>query len=128
MECEPGAPYDVSYPAQFQSGTFDHEVAELTENLAFTIHYEWGLPVTVLRVGYALPYLYKTEGTMLISQAVLRRLEELLPTPIFGSREREVIDAMVLDQYRAFEEKMETDPDTREALTKARRGVLPWGV
>ena len=65
---------------------------------------------------------------MLISQAVLRRLEEQLPTPIFGSREREVIDAMVLDQYRAFEEKMETDPDGREALTKARRGVLPGGV
>ncbi len=128
VECEPGAAYDVSHPAKFQSGTFDHEVAELTENLAFTIHYEWGLPVTVLRVGYALPYLYKTEGTMLISQAVLRSLEEQLPTPIFGSREREVIDAMVLDQYRAFEEKMETDPDGREALTKARRGVLPWGV
>lgn len=128
VECKPGAAYDVSHPAKFQSGNFDREVAELTESLAFTIHYEWGMPVSVLRVGYALPYLYTTEGTMLISQAVLRRLEEQLPTPIFGAREREVIDAMVLGQYQAFEEKMESDPDGREALTEARRGVLPWGA
>ena len=114
-------------PAKVQHGASEHEVADLTEKLAFTVHYEWGLPVTVLRVGYAQQYLYTLSGTFLTSNAVLQRLQELLPTPLFGTREKNNIEAMLLEQYKNLEEQMGQDPEAHDALLEARRAVLPWG-
>ena len=111
-----------------QNATSDREMAELTENLAFTLHYEWGLPVDVLRVGYGMPYLCNAEGRSLISNVVLDCLNKVLPTPFIDVQEQASIDALMHNQYQIFEKEMESTAEGYEMLLEARRGTLPWEV